>query len=93
MVQSGLGIGVMPTAIVNPNPENTVLKNIQNLKLELPVGIAVLPEKTVPGLALNLMLKTFNVKNFARWTKQSPCLKICFTFSRGKCRMIQRFGV
>jgi LysR family transcriptional regulator, regulator of the ytmI operon len=58
MVQSGLGIGVMPTAIVNPNPENTVLKNIQNLKLELPVGIAVLPEKTVPGLALNLMLKT-----------------------------------
>lgn len=58
MVQSGLGIGVMPTAIVNPAPENTVLKNIQNLKLELPVGIAILPEKTVPGLALNLILKT-----------------------------------
>ncbi|MEO0011917.1 MAG: hypothetical protein RLZZ535_306 [Cyanobacteriota bacterium] len=58
MVQSGLGIGVMPTAIVTPTPENTVLKNIQNLKLELPVGIAQLPEKTVPGLALNLILKT-----------------------------------
>ncbi|MEY2833144.1 MAG: hypothetical protein RLZZ574_2403 [Cyanobacteriota bacterium] len=58
MVQSGLGIGIMPTAIVNPAPENTVLKNIQNLKLELPVGIARLPEKTVPGLALNLILKT-----------------------------------
>jgi LysR family transcriptional regulator, regulator of the ytmI operon len=58
MVQSGLGIGVMPTAIVTPTPENTVLKNIQNLKLELPVGIAILPEKTVPGLALNLILKT-----------------------------------
>ncbi|MEY4519942.1 MAG: hypothetical protein RLZZ499_2542 [Cyanobacteriota bacterium] len=58
MVQSGLGIGVMPTAIVTPAPENTVLKNIQNLKLELPVGIAQLPEKTVPGLALNLILKT-----------------------------------
>jgi LysR family transcriptional regulator, regulator of the ytmI operon len=58
MVQSGLGIGVIPTAIVNPAPENTVLKNIQNFKLELPVGIARLPEKTVPGLALNLILET-----------------------------------
>jgi LysR family transcriptional regulator, regulator of the ytmI operon len=58
MVQSGLGIGVMPTAIVTPAPENTVLKNIQNLKLELPVGIARLPERTVPGLALNLILET-----------------------------------
>jgi hypothetical protein len=48
----------VPTAIVNPNPENTVLKNIHNLKLELPVGIAILPEKIIPGLALNLMLKT-----------------------------------
>jgi LysR family transcriptional regulator, regulator of the ytmI operon len=58
MVQSGIGIGVIPTAIVTPAPDNTVLKNIQDLKLELPVGIAILPEKTIPGLALNLILKT-----------------------------------
>jgi DNA-binding transcriptional LysR family regulator len=58
MVQSGLGIGVMPTAIVSPAPEHTVLKNIQNLKLELPVGIALFPEQSIPGLALNLILQT-----------------------------------
>lgn len=61
MVQGGLGIGIMPTFIVNPAPENTVLKNIRNLKLELPVGLAMLPDKSVPGLALNLLIKTLEL--------------------------------
>ena len=53
MVESGLGIGVMPTAIVTPPPESTVVRTINNLNLELPVGIAALPEKSLPGLALD----------------------------------------
>jgi LysR family transcriptional regulator, regulator of the ytmI operon len=61
MVQGGIGIGVMPKAIVDPAPENTVLKNIRNLKLELPVGLAMLPDKSVPGLALNLLIKTLEL--------------------------------
>ena len=57
MVESGLGIGVMPTAIINPPPKNTVVKNINNLKLELPVGITLLPEANLPGLALDLLIQ------------------------------------
>ena len=53
MVESGLGIGVMPTAIVTPPPESTVVRTINNLNLELPVGIAAMPEKSIPGLALD----------------------------------------
>lgn len=58
MVVSGLGIGVMPAAIINPPPKNTVVKNISNLKLELPIGLALAAEKTIPGLALDLLIET-----------------------------------
>ena len=58
MVQSDLGIGVMPAAIINPPPQNTVVKNISNLKLELPIGLALAAEKTIPGLALDLLIET-----------------------------------
>ena len=53
MVESGLGIGVMPTAVVTPPPDSTVVRTINNLNLELPVGIAAMPEKSIPGLALD----------------------------------------
>jgi LysR family transcriptional regulator, regulator of the ytmI operon len=58
MVESGLGIGVMPISFIVPPPKNTVVKNVANLKLELPVGIALLPEGSVPGLALNLLTQS-----------------------------------
>ena len=58
MVESGLGIGVMPVSSITPPPLNTVMKNISDLKLELPVGIALLPEGSVPGLALNLLTRS-----------------------------------
>ena len=57
MVQSGLGIGVMPIEILDPPPEDTVIKKIDNLNLELPVGLALSDEKTIPGLALDLLIK------------------------------------
>ncbi len=56
MVQAGLGVGVVPTAIVRTAPENTVLRNIAGLKLELPMGITLSSEKSIPGLALNRLI-------------------------------------
>ncbi len=58
MVESGLGIGVMPAAIVTPPPHNTLIKTINHLNLKLPVGIATLPEKSIPGLTLDSLTQT-----------------------------------
>jgi LysR family transcriptional regulator, regulator of the ytmI operon len=58
MVESGLGIGVMPMAIIDPPPQGTVVRSVNDLNLELPVGIALLPEGSVPGLALDLLTQT-----------------------------------
>lgn len=58
MVESGLGIGVMPISSIDPPPRNTVVKNVANLNLKLPVGIALLPEGSIPGLALNLLTQS-----------------------------------
>ena len=57
MVQTGLGFSIMPTTTVFYLPENTVLKNIAGLKLELPVGIALSSEKSITGSALNQLIK------------------------------------
>lgn len=51
MVIADLGISVVPTTIVDCSCRNTVTKDIEGIKLELPVGIALLPEKSIPGLA------------------------------------------
>lgn len=58
MVQSGLGIGVMPITAIEPHLERTVVRQIERLTLKLPVGLVSLPEKTIPGLALDLFTKT-----------------------------------
>lgn len=57
MVQSGLGIGVVPVEIVDPPPEDTIVRTVDGLNLELPVGLALAKEKTIPGLALDLLIK------------------------------------
>ena len=59
MVVAGLGIGVVPTAVVDRNCHNTVVKDIEGIKLELPVGIALLPEKSIPGSALDRLVVIF----------------------------------
>ena len=64
MVKSGLGIGVMPVDIITPPPQNTTVKNINNVKLELPVGIAVLPKRSILGLALDTLIKTLKNANY-----------------------------
>jgi LysR family transcriptional regulator, regulator of the ytmI operon len=58
MVESGLAIGVMPQDLIDPPPNNTVVRRVKDLKLELPVGIAILPDQTLPGLALEILIKT-----------------------------------
>ncbi len=58
MVEAGLGIGVMPTVSIEPPPGNTLVRQVNKLQLKLPVGLALLPEKTIPGLALDLLVKT-----------------------------------
>ena len=60
MVVAGLGIGVMPTAVISPAPKNTVVKQICDLPLELPVGLAIANEKSIPGLALDRVTKAMS---------------------------------
>jgi DNA-binding transcriptional LysR family regulator len=38
-VQQGLGIGIVPAIIASPPPPGTVLREIERLKLGLPVGL------------------------------------------------------
>ena len=56
MIQGGLGIGLVPSVVVNPAPLGTVVKSVNGLNLELPVGIVRLPESSIPGLALDLLI-------------------------------------
>ena len=57
MVESGLGIGVMPIGVITPPPENTVIRNIHQVDLELPVGIATSSDDRIPGLAFDVLVR------------------------------------
>jgi DNA-binding transcriptional LysR family regulator len=57
MVKSGLGIGVMPIGVITPPPENTVVRNINKVDLELPVGIATSFDDRIPGLAFDVLIR------------------------------------
>ena len=57
MVESGLGIGVMPIGVITPPPPNTVVRNLHELDLELPVGIATSSADRIPGLAFDVLVR------------------------------------
>ena len=57
MVQSGLGIGVMPIGVIIPPPENTVVRNLHEVDLKLPVGIATFSKDRIPGLAFDVLVE------------------------------------
>ena len=57
MVQSGLGIGVMPIGVITPPPENTVVRNLHEVELKLPVGIATFSDDRIPGLAFDVLVR------------------------------------
>lgn len=57
MVVSGLGVGVMPVDSITPAPQGTVVRTIDGLSLELPVGVAQSLEGSIPRLTLELLLQ------------------------------------
>ncbi|AFY40384.1 transcriptional regulator, LysR family [[Leptolyngbya] sp. PCC 7376] len=52
MVCHGLGIGILPTAAINPLPNKTVERHLSDLDLYLSIGLAINPDIVVPGSAL-----------------------------------------
>lgn len=53
MVDYGLGIGVLPMGAIAPLPTNTVTRNLSDLDLSLSIGLAINPDVSIPGSALN----------------------------------------
>ena len=53
MVHYGLGIGVLPSAAIAPSPPDTVERRLNDLDLDLSIGLVVNPEIAIPGSALN----------------------------------------
>jgi DNA-binding transcriptional LysR family regulator len=51
-VQDGLGVGILPRAIVTPPPPATVVRDLAGVDIGLPVGIVRRPERGPDGPAL-----------------------------------------
>jgi LysR family transcriptional regulator, regulator of the ytmI operon len=56
MVKCGLGIGVIPTAAIDPPPANTIVRSISGLDLKLPVGIVFQSEVNFPGSTIHSLV-------------------------------------
>lgn len=67
MVAGGLGIGLISAAFKDLLPEEIVAKSVENLELELLIGIAHEPERSLPGRALELLIAALrtNLRNKA----------------------------
>jgi DNA-binding transcriptional LysR family regulator len=59
-VQSGMGMALFPRAAALPLPERTVLRDIDDLDLSLPVGLVLLSEEISPSRALEALLILLN---------------------------------
>lgn len=55
-VQNGLGIALLPRAAVIPQPAQTVLREIDGVELNLPIGLVLLAEEISPSRALEALL-------------------------------------
>ena len=53
MVHYGLGIGVLPSAAIAPQPTDTVERHLSDLDLSLPIGLVINPEASISGSALD----------------------------------------
>ncbi|QBD82667.1 LysR family transcriptional regulator [Ktedonosporobacter rubrisoli] len=71
-VQRGLGIAIMPVASVNPPPEGTTLRTLQDVKLEVPVGLVYKVGQYARGRALNAMLEL--MRTSLRQHEESPLI-------------------
>lgn len=55
-VQEGLGIAILPRAATCPPLSQTVVRDLQDVDLRLPIGLICVPEVRSPGRALGLLL-------------------------------------
>lgn len=55
-VQSGMGLALLPRATVTPTPAHTVLREIENVDLSLPIGLVLLADEISPSRALEALL-------------------------------------
>lgn len=54
--QSGLGPTILPRAAITPPPAGTVMREIDELELSLPVGLVLLADEISPSRALEALL-------------------------------------
>ncbi|HEX7734875.1 MAG TPA: LysR family transcriptional regulator [Ktedonobacteraceae bacterium] len=55
-VQNNMGLSILPRAAVTPPPERTLLREIDGLKLSLPIGLVLLADEISPSRALEALL-------------------------------------
>ena len=55
-VQHGLGLAIVPRAVVTPLPEQTAQREIEGIQLSLPIGLVLLAEEISPSRALEALL-------------------------------------
>ena len=56
LVQHGLGLAIVPRAAATPLPEKTVLRDIADVQLSLPIGLVLLADEISPSRALEALL-------------------------------------
>lgn len=55
-VQHGMGIALLPQAALIPAPERTVVREIEDISLRLPIGLVLLADEISPSRALEALL-------------------------------------
>lgn len=55
-VQCGLGIAIIPRVAASPPPVGTILRDLEDLELSLPIGLVMLAEEISPSRALEALL-------------------------------------
>ena len=55
-VQSGMGLAILPRAAIAPPPTRTLLREIDGLELNLPIGLVLLADEISPSRALEALL-------------------------------------
>src|SRR4051812_35296368 len=59
-VQYGLGLAFIPRIFITPPPAQTVVREIEEVKLSLPIGLVMLANEISPSRALEALLILFH---------------------------------
>ena len=101
MVQSGLGLAIMPTSIANPYPTGTVLRDLHEVDLGLQVGLVCSTENSSPGRALKGLLTALRThfleidgtQEIAHMKEKAHATSIFDASNVGQCRSAERSGL